>query len=389
MHAPQEHGNQQTGFAWGGRARIRWSEAWGVEGSGGLHPEGPVASLALVRFIGDPSADLVGHLAAGGGLQAAWQGFALLGGGFDVRLTSWLDLRADGRVELDTAGTAALQFTVGPMLHTRRVYDSDADGVPDRADACPHAAEDRDGFTDIDGCPDPDNDADGVPDIADGCPDAPEDPDGTLDKDGCPDPDDDQDGVFDVIDHCPSAPEDPDGWEDLDGCPDPDNDGDLVRDEQDQCSDVKEDPDGFADDDGCPDPDNDGDGVADQWDGAPLDAEVYNGWLDTDGVPDVVPPVLARVLGPLNVHFVGGVPVGDAVGLLAAVLASFPDAHVIVTVVGEPGVAAAHAEALRTALLAGGAAEGQVDAHGELPADPRAGGAAFVAEGVSVRLAPP
>src|SRR5262249_57152840 len=66
--------------------------------------------------------------------------------------------------------------------------DRDGDGVPDRDDLCPDEPEDRDGFQDEDGCPDPDNDLDGIPDEKDKCPHEPEDDDGCQDEDGCPDP---------------------------------------------------------------------------------------------------------------------------------------------------------------------------------------------------------
>src|SRR5688500_10430079 len=46
--------------------------------------------------------------------------------------------------------------------------DTDGDGATD--DACPDEPEDRDGFEDGDGCPEPDNDADGVLDPYDVCP---------------------------------------------------------------------------------------------------------------------------------------------------------------------------------------------------------------------------
>ncbi len=36
--------------------------------------------------------------------------------------------------------------------------DSDGDGITDDKDACPQAAEDKDGFQDEDGCADLDND---------------------------------------------------------------------------------------------------------------------------------------------------------------------------------------------------------------------------------------
>jgi outer membrane protein OmpA-like peptidoglycan-associated protein len=84
--------------------------------------------------------------------------------------------------------------------------DRDRDGIPDRIDRCPDEPEDRDGFEDDDGCPDPDNDKDGIPDATDRCPKDAEDVDGFEDEDGCPDPDNDKDGVVDASDRCPSEP---------------------------------------------------------------------------------------------------------------------------------------------------------------------------------------
>jgi hypothetical protein len=71
-----------------------------------------------------------------------------------------------------------------------------------------------------------DDDDDGVPNATDRCLTEREDRDGYLDEDGCPDPDDDGDGLSDVIDKCPREPEDEDGYEDLDGCPEPGGPGD-------------------------------------------------------------------------------------------------------------------------------------------------------------------
>ncbi len=65
--------------------------------------------------------------------------------------------------------------------------DLDNDGVPDVDDRCPCHAEDRDGFADGDGCPDPDNDQDHIPDICDHCPNEPEPFNGHEDDDGCRD----------------------------------------------------------------------------------------------------------------------------------------------------------------------------------------------------------
>ena len=126
--------------------------------------------------------------------------------------------------------------------------DRDGDGILDNVDKCPDEPEDKDGFEDEDGCPDPDNDKDGIADTDDKCPNEPEDKDGFEDEDGCPDPDNDADGLADAVDKCPNEPEDKDGFEDDDGCPDPDNDKDAVADAADKCP---NDP-GPPDNDGCP-----------------------------------------------------------------------------------------------------------------------------------------
>ena len=60
--------------------------------------------------------------------------------------------------------------------------DRDHDGILDNVDKCPDQPEDRDGFEDADGCPDPDNDKDGILDAADKCPNEP----GPADNNGCP-----------------------------------------------------------------------------------------------------------------------------------------------------------------------------------------------------------
>ena len=119
-----------------------------------------------------------------------------------------------------------------------------------------------------------DRDHDGITDDVDKCPDEPEDKDGFQDDDGCPDPDNDFDGILDKDDKCPNEPEDKDGFQDEDGCPDPDNDGDGLSDKIDQCPNEAEDKDGFQDDDGCPDPDNDNDGILDKDDKCPNEAGV-------------------------------------------------------------------------------------------------------------------
>jgi outer membrane protein OmpA-like peptidoglycan-associated protein len=128
--------------------------------------------------------------------------------------------------------------------------DGDADGIPNRTDACPDQAEDQDGFQDEDGCPDLDDDEDGIADASDKCAREAEDKDGFEDEDGCPDADNDKDGVADADDKCVDVAEDKDGFQDGDGCPDFDNDGDAVADSLDQCAET---PTGVpVDAQGCP-----------------------------------------------------------------------------------------------------------------------------------------
>ena len=135
------------------------------------------------------------------------------------------------RRELEVAATnahAAVDKSPRDRCLAAGRADSDGDGLYDDEDACPRKPEDKDGFEDTDGCPEPDNDGDGINDPVDDCPLEPEDKDGFEDTDGCRDPDNDKDGLADTIDQCPMEPEDADGFEDDDGCPDCDNDRDGV-----------------------------------------------------------------------------------------------------------------------------------------------------------------
>jgi OOP family OmpA-OmpF porin len=173
------------------------------------------------------------------------------------------------------------------VSYTAEARDRDNDGIPDNKDACPTQPEDKDGFEDSDGCPDPDNDGDTILDKDDKCPNQAEDFDGFQDKDGCPDPDNDGDGVDDAHDQCPDKKETVNGFKDDDGCPDePDRDGDGVPDAKDQCPDQPEDTDGFQDTDGCPDPDNDNDGIKDEDDECVDEPEDIDGYQDEDGCPE-------------------------------------------------------------------------------------------------------
>ncbi len=100
-----------------------------------------------------------------------------------------LDLRSPHFVARpDLTGRLVTPVATGPVAAERaRPGDADGDGVPDKDDLCPNEPEDRDGFEDADGCPDPDNDKDRIPDLSDKCPNEPETYNGTDDDDGCPD----------------------------------------------------------------------------------------------------------------------------------------------------------------------------------------------------------
>ena len=182
--------------------------------------------------------------------------------------------------------------------------DMDHDGVADGKDICPTVAEDRDGFQDDDGCPDPDNDHDGVLDATDACPYIPEDHDGFEDRDGCPEADNDHDGLPDSTDKCPYDPEDKDGYQNDDGCPDLDDDLDGIPDALDKCPRAAENRNGVEDEDGCPETDSDGDRIPDSRDKCPREAEIVNFYQDEDGCPDEKPePLRDAVLA--GVRFVG------------------------------------------------------------------------------------
>jgi len=196
-------------------------------------------------------------------------------------------LGGGGPIPLSPEALTTPRFRVNLALrYAPTGHDLDGDGILDRDDKCPTVAEDRDGFQDEDGCPDPDNDGDGILDSKDKCRDAAEDFDGFQDEDGCPDLDDDGDGVPDAEDKCRNEPEDRDNFQDDDGCPDPDNDGDGLLDAQDKCPNAAEDKDGFRDEDGCPDPDNDVDGIPDAQDQCPNEPEDRDGFQDEDGCPE-------------------------------------------------------------------------------------------------------
>lgn len=264
--------------------------------------------------------------------------------------------------------------------------DNDADGIPDVSDKCPNDAEDMDQFEDEDGCPELDNDKDAIPDLNDPCPNAAEDGLGKRPKDGCPSTAEDADGdsVNDTIDKCPDEPEDRDLFQDEDGCPDPDNDGDGIPDGFDNCPNDAEDADGFEDDDGCPDPDNDKDGFPDAADKCPLKAETLNGNQDDDGCPDAGSEFVILRDDTIDfterLHFVGRSgktelkeSSASAVGLVALVLKGHPEIRKLRVEVHADGITKDEAQR-RAELIRNAIARRGVDPNRLVPVSVGAGG---------------
>ncbi len=216
--------------------------------------------------------------------------------GIKVRRGSFVITLGGGAGVVRGVGAPDYRGFLGLAYVSPERHDTDGDGISDenegldyRDRTCAGAAEDKDGYEDDDGCPDPDNDGDDLLDDADKCPNSMEDVDGFEDADGCPDKDDDGDGVDDVKDACPGVKEDGAAPSAKDGCPasrgDADRDG--VPDADDRCPEKAEDKDGFQDDDGCIDEDDDGDGAPDASDACRSAAEDKDGFDDEDGCPDI------------------------------------------------------------------------------------------------------
>ncbi len=304
-------------------ARIRPSSAIGDLVVGHTVVTGAGVAVRPIRRLGI-SAEYLGTYGVAGrdGFQTTMTHEVFAGARFATDYAGDIEIIAGGAAPLSsTPLTPAWRAIVG-VSYAPRGNDTDRDGVVDADDHCPTQPEDRDGFEDEDGCPDPDNDHDGVPDVRDRCPDEAEDVDHHEDEDGCPDPDNDGDGVQDTDDQCPdeAAGEHPDPQRA--GCPIPDTDHDGVLDPDDRCVDVPRgalpdperagcplpdgDHDGVADGAdqcptvpagdhpdafrrGCPDEDLDRDGVLGTADHCPDQPETINGVQDDDGCPDAGP----------------------------------------------------------------------------------------------------
>jgi len=143
---------------------------------------------------------------------------------------------------IDYVAGLGIQYSWGGS-GTRRVVDSDGDGVADELDKCPGTPAGTP--VDTSGCPLPqDDDGDGVTNDIDKCPGTPAG--AKVDASGC-ELDGDGDGVGDSRDQCPNTPAG--AKVDEKGC-ELDSDGDGIVDSQDKCPDT---PKGErVDNTGCP-----------------------------------------------------------------------------------------------------------------------------------------
>ena len=259
-HADSEKNSSLFGL----RLGFYFNDLLGIEAEGGVVPSEPRSMVfdiwnasyrghVIAQFrAADASNLFVPFVLAGGGamelvyskneviMHKDRDGMVYVGGGVKYRAPNNWGIRGDVRLivvpssaggqTLDFEGLLAIYREYGRKAAPKKIeavviekkedVDPDHDGILGPADKCPTEAEDKDGFEDDDGCPDPDNDKDGIPDAADKCPNEAEDKDGFQDEDGCPDPDNDGDGIPDAADKCVDQPETKNGFEDEDGCPD-------------------------------------------------------------------------------------------------------------------------------------------------------------------------
>ena len=158
------------GTVWGGH----WVYGLGLR----AEPAGPtwvtaeLSGNAPVRFWGGEPARYPLEVLVSGGAVATRSISA--GVGFGGGLTRGL-------------GSSSFRFMAMLDVRPRVERDSDGDGIADLRDLCRRVPEDRDGFKDRDGCPEPDNDNDQILDLADECPNQAEVYNRFKDDDGCPD----------------------------------------------------------------------------------------------------------------------------------------------------------------------------------------------------------
>jgi hypothetical protein len=172
-----------VGASVGFRHRFEGRTLFGVE----LHDE--LTFGAALKLPIPPIYTLAGVIEVRGATDFASRAATAVEGELGLRYSvgSQLVLALAGGAGLSQGvGTPAFRAIAG-LWYAPADADSDHDGVPDDKDLCPFLAEDRDGYQDQDGCPDPDNDNDLVPDADDLCPNAAALEDHDDDEDGCTD----------------------------------------------------------------------------------------------------------------------------------------------------------------------------------------------------------
>ena len=129
--------------------------------------------------------------------------------GWKWRVNEKLDLHIGGGGELyhgfgspDFMAYAGVNWRPGNLWNA--VKDTDKDGVPDNADACPNTKPELTGQVDATGCSD--DDRDGVANNLDMCPDTKTEQRGFVNDKGCYINDLDGDGVSNDKDRCPQTP---------------------------------------------------------------------------------------------------------------------------------------------------------------------------------------
>jgi hypothetical protein len=152
----------------------------------GAHDELTFGAAIKFPLPALPSLAAVAELRGVTGMKRAADTALELGFGARLRFGTWMFAVGAAFGLTQGVGSPDLRVMSGLSFVPPRA-DSDRDGVDDSDDKCGFLAEDRDGYEDDDGCPDPDNDNDLVPDLDDKCPNQPAEEGRDDNEDGCTD----------------------------------------------------------------------------------------------------------------------------------------------------------------------------------------------------------
>jgi hypothetical protein len=227
-------------LAGGQAARFVWSAAAGFDFHGGANPSTFAWGAAVGARLGGDRAQLGAEIFGATPLRASFFDLdpqtriarGLVSNlevelGVKVRLVRSLFVTAAAGPGLtDAVGTPMFRalgaiawappLAVAAAPSDPALDDTDADGVADRADACPYAYGVASADPRRNGCPVIDADEDGVADADDACPDRAGVKSADAKRNGCP-VDSDGDGVPDGLDGCPHEK----GSAATNGCPAP------------------------------------------------------------------------------------------------------------------------------------------------------------------------